>query len=293
MRKKPLGQREHCGRSRPIWTQRGSQSVEHRPHTPALMFDKVSAGYDGDLVLADVSFSLGRGDRLAVVGPNGGGKTTLIKVAVGLLAPSTGQVRVYGHAPWGHVCIAYLPQRSAVDWRFPVTVHDVVMMGRIGRLGPLRRPRRADREVVRRALERVQMDSLASSGIGSLSGGQQQRVFIARAMAQEAELILMDEPLVGLDTNSHDAVLALIGEMSADGMTVVVALHDLGVAISHFNAVLLLKGRAIGFGDPRTVFSPENLRAAYGSCLRMVQTDEGLLVIHDTACTEGDDVRAR
>ena len=288
-----LGQREDCGRSCSVWTRRGAQSVEHRPHAPALVFDKVSAGYDGDLALAEVSFSLERGDRLAVVGPNGGGKTTLIKVAVGLLAPSAGQVRVYGHAPGGHVCIAYLPQRSVVDWRFPVTVYDVVMMGRIGRLGPLRRPRRADREVVRRALERVQMGSLAASGIDALSGGQQQRVFIARAMAQEAELILMDEPLAGLDTNSHDAVLALIGEMTADGVTAVVALHDLGVATSYFNAVLLLKGRAIGFGDPQTVFSPENLRAAYGSCLRMVQTDEGLLVVHDTACTEGDDVRAR
>jgi manganese/iron transport system ATP-binding protein len=293
MSKKLLGQQEHCGRSRRIWTRRGARMVEHRPHAPALTFDKVSAGYNGDFGLVDVSFSLDRGDRLAVVGPNGGGKTTLIKVAAGLLPIAAGEAHVYGHAPLGHVCIAYLPQQSSVDWRFPVTVYDVVMMGRTGRLGPLRRPKRADRDVVWRALERVQMDSLASRRIGSLSGGQQRRVFIARAMAQEAELMLMDEPLVGLDTNSRDAVLQLVTDMADEGVTVVVALHDLGVATAYFNAVLLLKGHAIGFGDPRSVFSPENLRAAYGSCLRIVKTDEGLFVVHDTACSGDDDVHTR
>lgn len=293
MNEKKPDQRGPCGRSCRIQMRRGAQAVEHQPHAPALTFDKVSAGYNGDFALVDVSFSLNRGDRLAVVGPNGSGKTTLIKVATGLLSASTGEVRVYGYAPLGHVCIAYLPQRSGVDWRFPVTVYDVVMMGRIGRLGPLRRPRREDREVVWRALERVQMDSLASHGIGTLSGGQQQRVFIARAMAQEAELMLMDEPLVGLDTNSRDAVLQLIVDMANGGVTVVVALHDLGVATSHFNAVLLLKRRVIGFGGPLAVFSPENLRAAYGSCLRMVKTNEGLFVVHDTACAGSDDVHTR
>jgi manganese/iron transport system ATP-binding protein len=293
MNERRFGKRGSCDRSRWIWTQRGAQSVRHRPGASALTFDKISAGYNGDLALVDVSFSLDRGDRLAVVGPNGSGKTTLIKVAAGLLPAAAGQVYVYGYAPLGHVCIAYLPQRSTFDWRFPVTVQDVVMMGRIGRLGPLKRPTRLDRDIVWHALERVEMDSLASRRIGALSGGQQQRVFIARAMAQEAELMLMDEPLVGLDTNSRDAVLQLVTEMAGEGVTVVVALHDLGVASTYFNVVLLLKRHAVGFGSPPAVFTPNNLREAYGSCLRMVKTDEGLFVVHDTACTGSDDVHPR
>jgi manganese/iron transport system ATP-binding protein len=237
--------------------------------------------------LRDVSFDLSVGAHLAVVGPNAAGKSTLLKAISGLLSWKTGSIEVHGHAPKEHICIAYVPQRSDVDWRFPVTVFDVVMMGRVGRLGPLRRPQAEDREQVRSALARVGLSDHASQLIEELSGGQQQRMFIARAVAQEAGIMLMDEPLAGLDVQSRDGVLALLDRL--EETTLLVALHDLGIASSRFDHVLLLNGRMLGFGKPETVFSPESLEQAYGTCLRMVRTEDGTLVVHDTACSGGSE----
>jgi len=239
--------------------------------------------------LTDVTFDLSEGRQLAVVGPNGAGKTTLLRVLAGLLPPSSGDVRVHGHGPCGHICIAYVPQKSHIDWQFPVTVHDVVMMGRIQRIGPLRRPGALDRRVVRDALTAVELSHLARRQIEELSGGQQQRMFLARALAQQADLILLDEPLVGLDIHSRSGVLELIAGLRERNVAVIVALHDLGIAATSFDEILLLKRRMIGHGLAREVFTEANLREAYGSCLHLAEGESGAFVVHDTACSGGDD----
>lgn len=246
----------------------------------------MSLGYRGEPVFSGVSFDLEAGARLAIVGPNGAGKTTLLKALAGLIAPQEGTIQVHGQEPTGHICIAYVPQRSAVDWRFPVTVFDVVMMGRTSRLGPIRRPKAQDRSLVSACLARVGLTALAGRQIEELSGGQQQRMFIARALAQEAELVLMDEPFAGLDVHSRDEVLSLLPALKDRSVTVVVALHDLGIASSHFDRVLLLKNGMLGYGSPSEVFTPSVLQRAYGSCLRIVEGENGLWVVHDTGCAE-------
>jgi len=258
-------------------------AVVHQTDAPALLVRDLTVSFKARPALSKVSFELRRGQKLAVAGPNGAGKSTLLKALVGLLPPSRGSIEIHGHAPQGHICIAYVPQRTDVDWRFPVTVRDVVMMGRTGRLGPLRRPGIADQQTVSQALRSVNLEALAGHPIHELSGGQQQRMFIARAIAQEAEIVLMDEPFAGLDVHSRDEVLAILDGLH--DVTLLVALHDLSIAASHFDRVLLLNQNAVGFGTPSEVFTPDTLKSAYGSCLRMVKTDEGLLVVHDTSCT--------
>jgi manganese/iron transport system ATP-binding protein len=247
----------------------------------------VTVRYDDRLALEDVSFHLVSGERIAVVGPNGAGKSTLFKVIAGVLHPTLGEVKVAGHYPGGHICIAYVPQRSQVDWSFPVTVADVVMMGRAGKVGLLRRPKRGDREHVRQCLEVVGMTGLAERQIGELSGGQQQRMFIARALAQEAELMLMDEPLAGLDVPAQEGIFHIMNELRQRQVTVMVATHDLNLAAERFDRVMLLNGGLLGIGSPGDVFTPERLRAAYGAHLRLVQTEDGVMVLSDTCCGEG------
>ncbi len=264
-----------------------NRSPPHDAQAPILEASRVSVRYDGRLALEDVSFRLTSGERVAVVGPNGAGKSTLFKVVAGVLHPTSGEVKVAGHCPGGHICIAYVPQRSQVDWTFPVTVADVVMMGRAGRVGLLRRPRRRDWEYVHQCLEVVAMTDLAERQIEELSGGQQQRMFIARALAQEAELVLMDEPLAGLDIPAQEGIFRTMNELQARQVTVMVATHDLNVAAERFDRVMLLNGSLLGMGRPSDVFSPERLQAAYGAHLRLIQTDDGLLVLSDTCCEEG------
>ena len=277
-----------AGRFGSIPSRRGG--AVHIVDAPAVAVKRLSATLGGRPALLDITFELEEGRQLAIVGPNGAGKTTLLRILAGLLSPSEGDVRIHGHGPCGHVCIAYVPQRSGIDWRFPVTVGDVVMMGRVQRIGPVRRAGVRDRHVVREALAAVDLADLAQRQIEELSGGQQQRMFIARALAQEAELILMDEPLAGLDIQSRDGVLGLLDELSRREVTVIVALHDLGIASVSFNRVLLLNRQQIGFGSASEVFTHENLQRAYGTCLRMVETPEGLMMVSDTACAgEGGD----
>ncbi len=258
--------------------------VHHQPDQPILNVARLSLRYDGRAALEEISFHLHAGERVAVVGPNGAGKSTLFKVIAGVLRPSEGEVTVYGSGPGGHVCIAYIPQRSQVDWRFPVSVADVVMMGRIARLGLFGWPKKCDWDLVRAALETVGIADLAGRQIGELSGGQQQRMFIARALAQEAELMLMDEPLTGLDAPAQEGLLALLGELQRKGITVMVATHDLEQAGRYFDRILLLKRRLIAFGRPEQVLQAENLRDAYGSRLTLPDGQ----IITDTCC-EGDE----
>jgi manganese/iron transport system ATP-binding protein len=238
------------------------------------------------VALEDVTFHLHVGERVAIVGPNGAGKSTLIKAVAGVLTPTSGEVTVFGSRPRRHVCIGYIPQRSQVDWNFPVTVADVVMMGRSAKLGPFNWPRKKDWEVVRRALETVDLLPLASRQIGQLSGGQQQRMFIARALAQEAELMLMDEPLTGLDTPSQESILALLDRLKQANVTVMVATHDLDQAAAHFDRIMLLNRRLIALGAAETVLSVDHLLQAYGGRLKSLD-GQGMLNM-DSCCDEGE-----
>ncbi|MFQ5577107.1 MAG: metal ABC transporter ATP-binding protein, partial [Anaerolineae bacterium] len=209
--------------------------LPHNLNRPTLELTGVTVRFNGITALDDVSFRLHSGEQIAIVGPNGAGKTTLFNVISGVLPPGRGKVRVYGNPPGGHICIAYVPQRSQVDWKFPVNVADVVMMGRVGRLGPFRWPRRRDWEYVNTCLELVGMAPLAGRQIGELSGGQQQRAFIARALAQQAELILMDEPLTGLDLKSQEEIFTILDKLRQRNVTILVATHDLNLAAERFD----------------------------------------------------------
>jgi manganese/iron transport system ATP-binding protein len=261
---------------------------EHVAAAAPVQLEAVSVAYNGKLALREISFSVAPGDRVAVVGPNGAGKTTLFHTIAGTLPPSAGAVRVYGHEPGGHICIAYVPQRSAVDWQFPVTVQDVVMMGRIRKIGLFRWPGRRDWQFVRQAMNSVGVLPLAGQRIGELSGGQQQRVFLAQAIAQEAELVLLDEPLSGLDLPSQEAIFEILDRLKEQGVSVLVATHDLNLAAERFNRVMLLNRRLIAMGSPGQVFTQPHLVQAYGGHIHLVEGPSGLMVLTDTCC-EGEE----
>jgi ABC-type Mn2+/Zn2+ transport system ATPase subunit len=260
--------------------------AEHQAGLPILETRLLTVRYDGALALEDISLTLNTGERVAVIGPNGAGKSTLFKVIAGVLPASSGEVKIAGQSPGGHICIAYLPQRSQIDWSFPVSVTDVVMMGRIGKLGLLRWPRPRDWELVHQCLEVVNLTSLARRQISELSGGQQQRMFIARALAQEAELMLMDEPFTGLDVGSQEDILRILDGLKQRGVTVMASTHDLNLAGEHFDRVALLNRRILGVGAPEQVFTTERLMQAYGGHLRLIQTDQATLALGDTCCDE-------
>jgi ABC-type Mn2+/Zn2+ transport system ATPase subunit len=257
-----------------------------RTEAPAyLEVEQVSAGYDGNYALTDLSFEVKHGGQVAVVGPNGAGKSTLFKVLVGLLPVRLGKIRIHGLPLGDHqYCVAYLPQREEVDWRFPVTVLDVVMMGRFGRQGWFNRMSQVDRQAVWRSMELMGIRDLAKHAIGDLSGGQQQRVFLARALAQEPHILLMDEPFTGVDSPTQETTLALLEQLKQQRVTVLVSTHDLNMASDRFETVLLLNRRLIAFGSPEHVFTPENIRAAFGS--RMLFLDGAILV---DECCPGED----
>ncbi|NMC11336.1 MAG: metal ABC transporter ATP-binding protein [Chloroflexi bacterium] len=260
--------------------------VQHQPETPILDVSSLSVVYDSIVALDNITFRLEAGQRMAVIGPNGAGKTTLFKVIAGVLPYSSGQVRIGGHTPGGHICIAYLPQRSQVDWRFPVNVTDVVMMGRIGKLGLAHWPGRKDWRFIQQCLAEVGLEDLAGRQISELSGGQQQRMFIARALAQEAELLLMDEPFTGLDVTSQEDILRILDGLRQRGVTVLASTHDLRLASEKFEQVMLLNRRIIGFGCPADVFTSQHLMDAFGGHLRLVQSGGETLAIGDAYCEE-------
>jgi manganese/iron transport system ATP-binding protein len=261
--------------------------ISHKDDQPILDVRKISVRYNGLFALEDISFHLHVGEHVAVVGPNGAGKSTLFKVVAGVLQPISGEVNIYGSTPRGHVCIAYIPQRSQVDWTFPVSVADVVMMGRIAQLGLLGWPKKRDWALVHEMLGIVELDDLSKRQISQLSGGQQQRMFIARALAQEAELMLMDEPLSGLDSPSQEGILSLLDELKRQNVTVMVATHDLEQAAQYFDRIMLLNHRLIGLGSPDEVLQTEKLVQAYGGRLRSLDGNEVLTV--DDCCDDGDD----
>jgi ABC-type Mn2+/Zn2+ transport system ATPase subunit len=255
---------------------------EALPEPARLELHDVSVAYNGQPVLCDVTFQVPHGARVAVVGPNGAGKSTLFKALVGLLPIYRGRVLIHGRPLGAHQdCVAYVPQREEVDWRFPVTVADVVMMGRYGRLGWVRRPRPADRAVVANCLQQLGIADLAGRPIGELSGGQQQRAFLARALAQEPHILLMDEAFTGVDMSTQEVVLGLLENLHSQGVTVMVATHDMNLAAARFEAVLLLNRQVIAYGAPNVVLTPAHITAAFGGQVLFL---EGGAVIADQCC---------
>lgn len=253
-----------------------------RPETPAhLDVEHIFVGYDGKTVLEDITFQVPPGKSVAVVGPNGAGKSTLFKALVGLLPLLKGNIHIHGLPLGDHQhCVAYVPQREEVDWRFPLSVSDVVMMGRYGRQGWLGRPDRQDREIIYHCMEQMGISDLAKGSIRELSGGQQQRIFLARALAQEPHILLMDEPFSGVDTPTQETTLSLLEELKLQQVTVLVSTHDLNMAAQRFEETLLINHRLIAFGPASQVFTPENIRHAFGSQILML---DGAVII-DECC---------
>ncbi len=231
----------------------------------AIEIADLTVAYRERPVLWDVDLVVPRGILMAVVGPNGAGKTTLIKAIMQLVRPAAGQVLILGRPIRAQRrIVAYVPQRGSVDWDFPTTVLDVVTMGRYGRLGWFRSPGRSERDAALETLRKVGMEELRDRQISQLSGGQQQRVFLARALVQDAEVYLMDEPFQGVDALTERAIVELLRELRARGKTVVVVHHDLQTVPEYFDWVTLLNVRRIASGPVAEVWTERNLRLAYG-----------------------------
>jgi ABC-type Mn2+/Zn2+ transport system ATPase subunit len=240
----------------------------------------VAAGYEDRLVLHDLTFAVEPGTLLAVVGPNGAGKSTLLKLLAGLLRPRAGRIEVLGHAPGAQARrVAYVPQAELVDWGFPVTVGDVVMMGRYPRLGPVVRPRADDRRAAAEALARVGMTRHATTQIGRLSGGQRRRVFLARALAAEPDLYLLDEPVTGIDATTQEDLMDILEAEARSGKTIVATTHDLACVAQRFGDVLAINRTVMAHGRASIVLDPEVLSATYGGHLLVLGT--GTVVLDD------------
>ncbi|MBK9750362.1 MAG: metal ABC transporter ATP-binding protein [Chloroflexi bacterium] len=227
--------------------------------------EDLTVAYKEEPVLWDVDVTVPNGSLMAIVGPNGAGKSTLIKSILGLVDISAGRILIYGKPyPQQRHLVAYVPQRGSVDWDFPTNALDIVMMGRYGHLGWFKRPGKTERELAMHALEQVNMDAYAKRQINQLSGGQQQRVFLARALAQDAQIYLMDEPFQGVDATTEKAIIDVLKNLQAQGRTVVVVHHDLETVPEYFDHVLLLNVRAVASGAVEQTFTQQNLRTAYG-----------------------------
>ena len=239
-----------------------------------LAISGLTVSYGEKPVLFSVDFVTPAGSMVAIVGPNGAGKSTLIKAALGIVPRISGEITAFGR-PYAEVRhrIAYVPQRASVDWDFPATALDVVIMGLYRDIGFLRFAGRRHRQKATECLERVGMAAFAHRQIGQLSGGQQQRVFLARALAQEADLYVMDEPFAGVDAATERAIVAVLKELNAEGRTIICVHHDLSTVCDYFDHVLLLNVRKIASGPVATTFSAENLQATYGGRLAATQVE--------------------
>ncbi len=246
--------------------------METPTDTPAIEVRDLTVAYREKPVLWDIDLEVPRGVLMAIVGPNGAGKTTLIKSILGLVRSAAGEVLVHGK-PYEkqRSRVAYVPQRGSVDWDFPTSALDVVMMGRYADIGWIRRPRARDRRAAVEALKKVGMDPYAARQISQLSGGQQQRVFLARALVQDADLFFMDEPFQGVDATTEKAIVELLRDLRSRDKTVVVVHHDLQTVAEYFDSVLLLNVRRIAAGPVDDVFTDENLRLTYGGRVGFVR----------------------
>lgn len=250
-------------------------------NAPALHVNQLSAGYTGDrYAIKNLSFSVHNGERVAVIGPNGAGKSTLFKAIVGLIPFTHGDVSIHGEdCRTSHSMVGYVPQHEAIDWSFPVTVRDVVMMGRARQIGWFRRPSRTDEQCIAEILADLGLTYLANRQIGQLSGGQKRRVFIARALAQQTDIILMDEPFTGVDSTAEQEIMTTLDVLTEQGITILLATHDMGKAAQHFDKMLLVKRQILAYGTPSEVMTPQILREAYGSAIQVFpQTNETLVI---------------
>lgn len=238
---------------------------------PILEIHDLTVSYDQNPVLWNVDLSLPAGNLIGILGPNGAGKSTLIKAIMGLISPTSGYVKVFDK-PLNDVRarISYVPQRESVDWNFPASVLDVVMMGTYGKLGLFRRPGKKEKDLALKSLEQVGMNGFVNRQISELSGGQQQRVFIARALAQEADLYLMDEPFAGVDMSTETAIFQLLQEMTAAGKTVIVVHHDIHSAMTFFDWMIMLNLHLVSSGPKELVMNEEMLRKTYGGKLNLL-----------------------
>lgn len=238
----------------------------------AIEFDSFSLCHGDQDVLWDINLKIASGTCIGIIGPNGSGKTTLLKSIVGLNQPTQGSIKVLGCPPsreWRRkIQLGYVPQLKSMDKDFPISVYEVVMLGRTGRLGWFKRPKSEDHEIVQRALEKVNMLNLKHRPIGQLSGGQQQRVLIARALATESKLLLLDEPATGLDIPSQQSIYRLLDHLHGDGITVITTTHDLSaLEYHHFDQILCLNQTVIAFGTPEEVLTPEILQRTFSGAI--------------------------
>lgn len=250
---------------------------DNKSRDTALQVYDLSVSYDSVPALWDISLSIPQGVVAGIIGPNGSGKTTFVKTVLGLIKPLSGKVEFFGQ-PLADVRqrVAYVPQKGSVDWEFPITVRDLVLMGRYGRLGLFRRPRQADYAAVHEYLEKVGIEKFANRQISQLSGGQQQRVFLARALIQEADIYLMDEPFVGIDLATRSAIMTLLHQLKEQGKTVFVVHHELDSVQSYFNWLIMLNVRLVGSGPTKKIFTQEMLRSCYGKSYALL--DEALKI---------------
>jgi len=250
--------------------------------TPAVAIDGVTASYGRQLALTEVTVRIEAGTLLAIVGPNGAGKSTLLKLIAGLIKPSSGTLEVLGGPPGAMAKrVAYLPQAEAVDWDFPVTVHDVVMMGRYARLGLWHGPGEHDRDRVAAALDQVGMAHAMDRQIGALSGGQRRRVFLARALAGEPDLYLLDEPVTGVDAGTQADLMDVLAAEARAGKTIIATTHDLIAAAGRFHQAALLSGRLIAHGDARLVLDRELLARTYGGDVLVLPAGSDPMLLDD------------
>jgi len=254
-------------------------SGNKRP-SPILQVEQLAVNYDKTAVLWDVGFSIPAHQIVGIIGPNGAGKSTLLKALLGLIKPIAGTVRFFGE-PISKVRqkVAYVPQRSSVDWDFPITAFDLVLMGRYGKLGMFKWVSKKDKEAAREALKAVEMEEYAQRQISQLSGGQQQRLFIARALLQEAEIYLMDEPFASIDLATEKRLIRLFKQLKDDGKTLLIVHHDLGTATEYFNWTLMLNTCLIASGPTTEIFHKENILRTYGRSSALL--DEAVKRVQD------------
>lgn len=274
-----------------------AQAEDARPpvHDPqgrelVMRVDDLAAGYNGQRTISGLSFDVFKGERIGIIGSNGAGKSTLFKTLVGLL-PHHGAISILGAScKDSHAMVGYVPQHEAIDTTFPALVWDVVMMGRARHIGYVLPPRQRDRAAVRDALERVGMWDLRRRQIGELSGGQRRRVFVARALAQQASVLLLDEPFSGVDAAAENDIFQVLDVLREEGVAVLLATHNLGQAATHYDKLMLMaQGRLVAFGPPDEVYTPDHLGDTFGDRIAVWRDGDQYIVVADKPCCHDHD----
>ena len=245
-----------------------------------MQVDHLTAGYPSNRhALNNVHFTVESGERVAIIGPNGAGKSTLFKAIVGVLPFTAGHISINGEdCHSSHSNVGYVPQQSAIDWSFPVSVFDVVMMGRSRHIGWFRLPGKDDRAIVHDILQHLSLGDLTNRQISELSGGQRRRVFIARALAQDTRIMVMDEPFTGVDQTAEQEIIETLGILTNHGITILLSTHHMENAALHFDKILILKSEVLAYGPPAEVMKPENLTRAFGGAIPVFAHGDELLM---------------